>query len=72
VPHVPQINEHELSQSHSSEQRICGPAVNTLTAPDIARVYSGVGLREWCRHPGQHSPRGSKMGGKINILNKEI
>jgi hypothetical protein len=43
VPHVSQIDEHELSQCHSSEQHICGPSVNTLTAPDIAHVYSGVG-----------------------------
>jgi len=72
VPHAPQINEHESCQCHSSEQRICGPAVNTLTAPDIACIYSRVVVRWWCRHPGQHSPRGSKMGGKINILNKLI
>ena len=72
MPHAPQINEHESCQCHSSEQCICGPAVNTLTAPDMARIYSGVGMRWWCRHPGQHSPRGSKMGGNINILNKQI
>jgi hypothetical protein len=46
--------------------------VNTLTAPDIARVYSGVGLREWCRHPGQHSLGAAKGGDKINILIKQI
>jgi hypothetical protein len=46
--------------------------MNTLTAPGIAHVYRGAGMRDWYRHPGQHSPRGSKMGGKINILNKQI
>ena len=40
---VQQTDEHELSQCHSSEQRICGPAVNTLTTADITRVHSGVG-----------------------------
>jgi hypothetical protein len=64
VPHVPHIKEHGLYQLHSSEQQICGPTVNTLIAPRIECVDSGVGVREWCRHPGQHSPRGSKMGGK--------
>jgi hypothetical protein len=43
VPHVTQTDGHESSQCHSSEQRICGLSVNTLTAPDIARVHSGVG-----------------------------
>jgi len=43
VPHVPQTDEHEPPQYHSSEQRICGPSANTLTAPGIARVYSGGG-----------------------------
>ena len=43
MPLVQQTDEHESSQCHSSEQCICGPAVNTLTAPDIARVYSGRG-----------------------------
>ena len=45
MPHVSQTDEHESSQCHSSEQCICGPAVNILTAPGIARVFSGVGRR---------------------------
>ena len=70
--YVPQGDDHELSQCHSIEQHIYGPAVNTLTAAGIACIYSGVGAREWCRHCGQPSPRGSKIGSKINILNKRI
>jgi hypothetical protein len=65
VPHAPQINEHESSQCHISVQRISGPAVNTLTATGIAHIYSGLGVREWCRHPGQHSPRGRKWVVKL-------
>jgi hypothetical protein len=31
----------------------------------------GFGGGEWNGHPGQQSQRGSKMVGKINILNKK-
>jgi hypothetical protein len=28
-------------------------------------------MSEWCGRPGQQSPRGGKIGDKINILNEK-
>ena len=62
--HVSQTNEHELCLCNSSGH-ICGPSVNTVTAPGTAHVYSGVGVRECCIHPGHHIQGAEKWAAKL-------